>query len=462
MLRNLYIPVENKKRELQAKVLFSCVAAEHGFKPILGFNREIKHNLKIWPPGVITWKGLAKKGGKTFKNFHSHGHRVVSWCEEGIVYPSSEFYRRFRVFPDALNEVDLFFAWGQNQADDILSEVPEGKDKVILAGNPRIDLLRNKYRSVFNKEVLEIKEKYKSYILVNTNFSAFTHKLGSEVVINNLKKGGRIVTEGDEAFYRGRVENREQLFYYFVDMLKELNSSMNNRNIIVRPHPSEDMELWKKAITGLDNVHLVRRGSAIPWILASELLIHNNCTTGLEAYLLEKPVISYRPTAGNPYESRLLLAVSTSAETIDRVKLVVNEIINGNYTRQQSVSESTKEILKHYIGNLENEYSVEVITREIQKIASRDFLPLDNLLSIMKALKKRFTNRIKRKLTNLHNRINHNEQGPMYSTPKFTGLSIDEVNEIIDGLSVQSGQFKKIHLTHVSGTETCVRFELQR
>ena len=63
MLRNLYIPVENKKRELQAKILFACVAAEHGFKPVLGFNREIKHNLKIWSPGVITWKGLAKKGG---------------------------------------------------------------------------------------------------------------------------------------------------------------------------------------------------------------------------------------------------------------------------------------------------------------------------------------------------------------------------------------------------------------
>ena len=457
----LYIPVENKKRELQAKVLFACVAAENGFNTILGVNREIKHYLKVWPHGIIAWKGLARKGGNTYKYFHSLGHRVISWCEEGIVYPSAEFYRRFRVFSEALDEVDMFFAWGQNQADDILSEVSEGKNKIILAGNPRLDLLRSKYRGVFDKEVRDIKNEYKSFILVNSNFAAFTHKLGNEVVIENLKKGGRIVTKEDEAFYRGRAENRQQLFQYFVEMLNELNSSLNNRTIVLRPHPSEDMGIWENAISGLENVKLVRRGSAIPWIIASELLIHNNCTTGLEAYLLGKPVISYRPTAGNDYESRLLIAVSRSAETLDSLKETVMQILNGDQSSEEHQNKDTNQILNHYVGNSENEYSVDVIARELVKIADHEFLPQDNIFSKLKIKRKQLTSRLKSKVSGIHSGNNKNIIKPEFTSSKFSSLSVDEVNNIIDGLSVNSGRFKNITVTKVTGTETCVRFEME-
>lgn len=461
MSPNLYIPVENKKRELQAKVLFACVAAENGFNTILGVNREIKHYLKVWPHGIIAWKGLARKGGRTYKYFHSLGHRVISWCEEGIVYPSAEFYRRFRVFPEALNEVDMFFAWGQNQADDIMKEVPEGRNKIILAGNPRFDLLRSQYQGVFDKEVDDIKKEYKNFILVNSNFSAFTHTLGKEVVIENLKKAGRIVTNDDEAFYRGRAENRQQLFDYFVEMLKELNSSFNNLPVVIRPHPSEDMEIWTNAIYGLENVKVVRRGSAIPWILASELLIHNNCTTGLEAYLLGKPVISYRPTAGNPYESRLLITVSRSAETLDSLKDTVRQILNGDQSSENNENKYTDEMLQHYIGNSENELSVDVIARELVKIADRELKPQINFISKLKKSQKQLTNRFKNKVLGIQSGCSKNTKKPGFTSRKFSGLSVDEVNKIIDGLSEHSDRFNNILVTKVAGTETCVRFEME-
>ena len=38
-------------------------------------------------------------------------------------------------------------------------------------------------------------------------------------------------------------------------------------------------------------VRAVREGSAVPWILASALLIHTNCTTGTGAIVLGKPAI---------------------------------------------------------------------------------------------------------------------------------------------------------------------------
>jgi len=459
MLRNLYIPVENKKRELQAKVLLACVAAEGGFKPIIGENREIKHKVRTWPPGIIIWKGLARKGGNTYKNFHVLGHRVVSWCEEGLVYPGADFYKRYRVFSEALNEVDLFFAWGQNQVDDILSEVPGGRDKVIISGNPRLDLLHKEFQGVFDKEVDNIRREFGSFVLINTNFSAYTHELGSEYAMDCLKKAGRIASEEDEDFYRGRAENRKKLFFAFKDMLTNLSSELSQKLILLRPHPSENLKLWEDAVSGLDNVQVVRRGSAIPWIIASELLIHNDCTTGLEAYLLDKPVIAFRPTAGNPYESLLPISVSQSTETINSLISDVHQILNHDGSRRESERGAKKKILQQYIGTFENEYSAVVITRELKNITDRILPSSSASLGVLMEHYGHKILRLKRLAIDYYNRRKRSASESTFFNPKFDGLSVDEVREAVYGLSLHSGRFKNIRAVSVSSTVSCVRIE---
>ena len=43
-------------------------------------------------------------------------------------------------------------------------------------------------------------------------------------------------------------------------------------------------------------------GNVVPWILASQAVIHNGCTTGVEAYVLGVSAISYRPTVNDYYD----------------------------------------------------------------------------------------------------------------------------------------------------------------
>lgn len=74
-------------------------------------------------------------------------------------------------------------------------------------------------------------------------------------------------------------------------MLPTLSKQFSDYTIIVRPHPSELIDTWIDAANGLDNVKVIREGAVGPWIQGSEFIIHNGCTTAIESYLLEKPVI---------------------------------------------------------------------------------------------------------------------------------------------------------------------------
>ena len=45
------------------------------------------------------------------------------------------------------------------------------------------------------------------------------------------------------------------------------------------------------------NVRIRDGGSVIPWMIAARCVIHNACTTGIEAYILNRPVTEYHPAS---------------------------------------------------------------------------------------------------------------------------------------------------------------------
>lgn len=63
----------------------------------------------------------------------------------------------------------------------------------------------------------------------------------------------------------------------------------NGQKVIVRPHPSENIEIWKKYTKNYSKkIKIIRSGNVLSWILAAKLLIHNGCTTAIEALFLKK------------------------------------------------------------------------------------------------------------------------------------------------------------------------------
>ncbi len=63
----LIIPVENQVRELDAKLLLSCVAAERGFPVILGSRAFVHFEVASLPRGVYLAKSMRSLSNSMFR-----------------------------------------------------------------------------------------------------------------------------------------------------------------------------------------------------------------------------------------------------------------------------------------------------------------------------------------------------------------------------------------------------------
>jgi surface carbohydrate biosynthesis protein len=285
--RWLFLPLEIKARELHASTLLALVAAERGWGAVIGTKPATRGARDVLPRGTFLEKTAQASRVPTFQRAVDAGHRVSALCEEGLLYLEKDYYLQRRVAPAAFDVIDHFFAWGARQAED----VGQRNGKVVVSGNPRVDIVRPEWRQVFLPGARRIQERFGRVILVNTKFPVVNHALPSLLDVRH----GVAPTGANAALWQGYVNLQRQVMPHFLGMLPRLAAVFPHHTIVIRTHPSESREPWIDRARGLSNVRVIEEGSANEWMLASEITIQNNCSTGIEAYLLGKPAISYRP-----------------------------------------------------------------------------------------------------------------------------------------------------------------------
>ena len=351
----LFIPVEVKVRELQAKILLACLAAERGFHIVLGEAHAVRDSLHQLPAGVVLEKGVAPAKVESFAHFRTMGNKVVSWCEEGLVFFNDEDYVRRKVSQEDLEKVEFFFAWGIYHADVISKSFPVMKDRIISSGNPRLDLLRPEFRNIFNDAAQEIRSRFGPFILINTNFSHCNHKKGPGAYFDLLRATGKIKTTEEEEFTAGWMAHKKLLFDAFVPMIRKVKESFPEHKIIVRPHPGEDHQVWENFFKENPSIVVWNEGAVIPWIMASSVLIHNGCTTGIEAALLDHPAIAYRPVISEVYDQYLPNSVNYQVDgdeqLIDSLELLLNKKDKGLFVNNPEWSSTLDQYVSGFYGD---------------------------------------------------------------------------------------------------------------
>jgi surface carbohydrate biosynthesis protein len=435
----LLLPIETKARELDAKVYLACAAAEAGFRVLIGDQNALLRRLAILPRGIYFDKSVARPKVKPFRRLHRLGYRIVAGCEEGLVY-LREAYLNERIAPDALGMVDGFFAWGGHQHTDVRAMLPHLDQKIHETGNPRFDLLRPDLRELYRPEAERLRARFGDFILVNTNFGRFNHFFGKEKVLDIIRKRGSIRTAEDEIFFRNWIQFLGTVFRSFADMLPMLAEAFPERTIILRPHPSENHETWRRLASDLPNVQVISEGAAIPWLLSAAAVIHNSCTTGLEAALLDRPVFAYRSVRSEIYDSFLPNRVSVNAESVEQLIASIGRALHGDYVAPLQHDANARADLARYVVSAED---VTATTRIV-----------DRLRDIAKQQKPS-------EMGGAASLIDHAEQlarglartvlAPMrptssYARQKFPGLSSAEVRNLMDRYRDLSGRFGSLQI----------------
>lgn len=374
----LIIPVESQWREFDAKLLLACIAATRGYPALIGPNREIESRIASFPKGIYFAYRMKSGNAKFFRILGKLGHEVVAWDEEALVHLPAEMYYSRRLSPDAFQMVSHLFAWGKDNVDlwrqyrHLPSDMP-----IYVTGHPRADLLRPELSAFYRQEAEALQEKYGKFILINTNFkhvNAFYPFQNLFLPVSNAggtPKFGRSAVGMTFEYAKGFEELKKALFEDFQQLIPALNQAFPDNTIIVRPHPVEDQQVYQRIAARSKQVHVTNEGNVVLWLLAAKALIHNGCTTGVEAYLMGVPAISYRSTVNDYYDNgfyRLPNRLSYQCFNFEELRNTLTKILAGELGRPNGLK--TQALIDDYLvareGPLASERIVDVIDKIIE------------------------------------------------------------------------------------------------
>lgn len=382
----LIIPVENQVRELDAKLLLACVAAKKGYRSVIGFSGAVDLCLGRFPRGIYVSKSAGPQNLKYLRLNCQLGNKTIGWDEEALEYLSDEVYAN-RLQPGALDLVDHYIAWGEDNKRLIQNyrHLPEDMPIHVL-GNPRADLLRSECRSFFEKEVSALKEQYGDYILINTNFPRINHYDWNRNVANpdsNSETGFTLTmgrTEFPARFTYEMYCYAKEVFKNIQTLVCKIVEAHPERKIILRPHPTENDAFWEKIAEPYPNFLIRSENNVLPWLLGCSVLIHNGCTTAVEGYGLDTPIITYDPVDDSECNTTVMLSKSKLPNRLgeictsdDAVLAALQEILPVH--RQKRFNAEQDKTYNHYIHKNPNALASE----DIMDIADTIMLPEQNL-----------------------------------------------------------------------------------
>lgn len=437
----LLIPVESQVRELDAKILLSCIAAEKGFKVIIGSRAYIhQHSSKV-RNAVYIAKSMRRFSNRMFKIMHGLGHRVVAWDEEGLVRLPDDQYYMHRLSPIAFGYIDHLFAWGNSDAEVFKNYSAYNNQPVHMTGNPRIDILRPELRGYFQPETDSITEEYGNYVLINTNFGQVNHFIPS-VGNDEANRDKNFSGSSSDNFIANRFKHKQTLFNEFKKVIPVLSKEFSSINIVIRPHPSESVANWQQIFSGQRNIKVTNNGNVIPWIMGSKALISNGCTTSIEATILNKPTLGYYPITNDQIDDVLPKALCNIASNSQGLI----EKIESAFTKNDTTS-NNYHLLSEHINSIEGDLATDKIVNTLFQNYTETAHSQRNTLTRAPSV---IHNNARTLVKKFKSKKSSHRNSTAYHKHRFPPISIEYIHERIARLQNLTGRFPNINISQIS------------
>jgi len=435
-INSLLIPVENQVRELDPKLLLACVAAQRGFSSVIGSRREMEMLIDHFPRSIYLSKSMTVRSLLFFWVAVKFGHDIITWDEEALVHLPPETYFSRRLHPAAIRYITHLFAWGQENAElwRQYPYLPSGIP-IHVTGNPRSDLLLPQLHEYYADEVSKILQKFGDFILVNTNFN-HVNAFGPDLNLfkpvkrpGQTPKFGRAARGMSRKYAEGLRDHKLAVFADFQRLIPELEKNFPDYAIVVRPHPTESHEVYNQIAAQCRRVQVTNEGNVVPWLLSAKALIHNGCTTGVEAFVMRVPAISYRATINETYDNgfyKLPNAVSHQCFSLGELQETLQKILEGKTGSPDE--DNHHQLIRYHLADIgEGRLACERMVDILEKIAAEQNKPLDNTL--FKRLDRWLAQRGLYVLRQIKSRLPGSHNRPEFQRHRYPGIPIHQVAE---------------------------------
>ncbi len=348
MSKNLYLPIEIKKRELLPKFFLGLNALKKGFNVIIGDKIAISHAIKFFGTGIYFYKSMNFNDTDHIKRIKNKNNIYVVHDEEsGATHASKNIFKQFlniRSSNENIQLIDRFYTWGKFDHSQWIKRFKKQKNKFILTGSPRIDLCNKKiYNKFLRNEINDAKKKFNKYILF------ISSGISSDKELNNIFKQDKFFFNyknlKEKKERKSQLQNLRMYFKNSVKMIQNLSNKFKDVNLVVRPHPSENINDWKKIFKKFkENVFLDTSDTDItPIIIGSKCVIHNSSFAGIQSTLLKKPLIVYKPKKISTSKRSFPNKLGDIANSESDVFILLNKILN---TKEKKIKKNKINLLK--------------------------------------------------------------------------------------------------------------------
>jgi len=392
---DIFLPLEVVDREYTGRLFLAVASASKGYNVHFGHKPEItKLAMKSQPNNV--WFGRGSLNSELLKR----GLKIVGQDEEaGIIYSEYGDFYKLRPGLKSINSMDRFYCWGHDDYTSLKAQTQEDSGnnrlKVVLSGSPRTITWGSIGKEYFRDEIDMIKSKYGNYILINSNLAHANSFLGDGIFdhLRKLDSWSEL-----EPSVRSAYELETRLLKLYALAAKEISQKFNI-NVVIRPHPTENVATWLNIVQPLERVFVESAGPVSPWILASQAVIHNGSTTGIESACSNIPTISLGDKAGDLYDGIVTYSnrVSLAAIGIENILDVLSE---KDFLWKQS-EDKREYMLSKKVSNFNNFNSLDTILENILDI--RDVDTTDFCANTTSKLYRMNRFKAKFKLSNLQN-----------------------------------------------------------
>jgi len=197
----------------------------------------------------------------------------------------------------------------------------------------RLELLKEKYIKILEKESIEIKRKYGDYTLFLTGFHLInkiypTSRIDwvfGRVVEENIDPESNNIFVANET-----VKMQREVLLQSIKFINNFEKKFPNRKLIISPHPKEKIDFWKNYIkikkfkNILINTDVLSSSHAL--INSCDILITSNSTTILEGYFCKKKIINLLGNKERVSEINLLKKISKVVRSADQLVDTINDI----------------------------------------------------------------------------------------------------------------------------------------
>lgn len=431
---HLIIPVETLNREFDGKLLLAMLAAERGYRPIIGGRTLIHSRLHDLPRSLYLAKDVRPSSRLIFSIIEKLGHVIVALDEEALVrFPDETFLTKLD--NDTFNRARLLYAWGRSNAEVWRKFKGYRGTPILETGNPRFDMLRPEMRGYYDPMVAALRARYGRFTLLSSNFGVVNHFIpghGPDRVTHDVPH------ELAKRAWDGFQVHKLVLFGHFQTLVPKLAAALAPNRLVIRPHPSENPDVWLETARGLDNVSVIHEGPIAPWLTAASALVHNGCTSAVEASLLGTPAFAFRPVRSNDHDLAFPNSLSTEAATAEDF---ISRVVAAAEPGGRRVLDNEPVLAAHVDG------------RDHALACERILDSLKTHCDVIAAASERTWPQRLKGLAHLHGRNaaravrtrrRTSKSSAEYTRHKFPGIALEEVNRRIKRFAEVTGRFAGI------------------